>query len=278
MSEKYADDFGEQMEEALKSGAGPKAARFALACLGGIPYVGGVFGAGAGAWSEANQERMKKVFMQWLKLQEEEIKEIGETLFDVMIRLDQTDEKIQERIESKEYLGLIKKCFRDWSGAESEEKRKLIRNLLANAASTDLASNDVVRLFIEWIAKYSEAHFKVIACIYKNEGITRYEIWQNIHGANAREDSAEADLFKLIIYDLSTGYVIRQHREVDYNGNYVRQRARKPRGPNLTSAFDDEKEYELTALGKQFVHYTMNEIVPRIEENTSNSHGTASGE
>ena len=32
----------------------------------------------------------------------------------------------------------------------------------------------------------------------------------------------------------------------------------------MASAFDDEKSYELTELGKQFVHYTMNEIVPRI--------------
>jgi hypothetical protein len=32
----------------------------------------------------------------------------------------------------------------------------------------------------------------------------------------------------------------------------------------MTSAFDDDKQYELTELGKQFVHYTMNEIVPRI--------------
>lgn len=32
----------------------------------------------------------------------------------------------------------------------------------------------------------------------------------------------------------------------------------------MASAFDDEKQYELTELGKQFVHYTMNEIVPRI--------------
>ena len=32
----------------------------------------------------------------------------------------------------------------------------------------------------------------------------------------------------------------------------------------MTSAFDDEKEYELTELGKWFVHYTMNEVVPKI--------------
>jgi hypothetical protein len=32
----------------------------------------------------------------------------------------------------------------------------------------------------------------------------------------------------------------------------------------MASAFDDDKEYELTELGKQFVFYTMNEIVPKI--------------
>ena len=32
----------------------------------------------------------------------------------------------------------------------------------------------------------------------------------------------------------------------------------------VNTAFDDEKQHELTELGKQFVHYTMNEIVPRI--------------
>jgi hypothetical protein len=33
----------------------------------------------------------------------------------------------------------------------------------------------------------------------------------------------------------------------------------------LKSAFDDQESYVLTALGKQFVHYTMNEIVARID-------------
>ena len=31
---------------------------------------------------------------------------------------------------------------------------------------------------------------------------------------------------------------------------------------------EDGKQYELTGLGQQFVHYTMNEIVPRIEAKT----------
>ena len=160
----------------------------------------------------------------------------------------------------------MKKAFRDWSAAESEQKRTYIRNLLANAASCNLTSDDVVRLFIEWIDKYSETHFSVIASIYKNQGITRLGIWQELHGGNLRDDSAEADLFRLVVHDLSLGRVIRQHREVDYQGRFVKSK-RKPRGSSsryMVSAFDDVKQYELTELGMQFVHYTMNEIVPKI--------------
>jgi hypothetical protein len=253
------EQLREDMDKALAGGAGPSVARFALACIGGIA------GAAGGAWSGAEQKRFNKIFASWLKLQEEEIKEIGITLAEVMIRLDVNDSKVEERVQSPQYLSLVKKCFRDWSAAESEEKRVLLRNLLANAASCSLASDDVVRMFIEWIDKYSEAHFKVVGCIYNNSGITRYRIWQKLHGEPVREDSAEADLFKVIIRDLSMGSVIRQYREVDYHGNFL-PRPKKPRGSSsgYKSAFDNEEQYELTGLGKQFVHYTMNKIVPKI--------------
>ena len=74
---------------------------------------------------------------------------------------------------------------------------------------------------------------------------------------------------------MSVGRVVRQHREKDYHGNFLKERPkRSPRGSSrvMTSAFEDDKEYELTELGKQFVHYTMNEIVPKL---TSPSPGEA---
>ena len=79
----------------------------------------------------------------------------------------------------------------------------------------------------------------------------------------------EADLFRLLIRDLSTGGIIRQHRETDYGGNFLRKPAqRKRKGtPKLTtmeSAFEDTKGYELTELGRQFVHYAMTELPLRI--------------
>jgi hypothetical protein len=262
-----AEQFKKQVEEALAKGNGPRAARFALACLGAIPGVGGVIAGTAATWSEKEQAEYNRIFAAWLKLQEDEIREIGLTIFEVMARLDQTDEEIRKRIESPEYLQLVKKCFRDWSAAESEEKRRLIRNLLSNAAATRICSDDIVRMFISWIDMYSESHFAVIREVFKNPAVTRQEIWGAIHGEAVRENSAEADLFKLLIHDLSTGHVIRQHRQVDYYGNFVKSQPKKSTGsPSrvMTSAFDDDKQYELTELGKQFVHYTMNEIVPRI--------------
>ena len=38
----------------------------------------------------------------------------------------------------------------------------------------------------------------------------------------------------------------------------------------MKSAFDDEKQYELTELGRWFVHYTMNELVPWLPEHVVN--------
>jgi len=264
------DELRKRLEKAINGGAVPPIVRCILNLLGGsIPLAGSSLSAAAGIWSEREQQQFNKIFAEWLKLQEQEITDIGVTLMDVMSRLDGEDERVRERIQSKEYLSLIRKCMRDWSASESDQKRILIRNLLSNAAASRICSDDVIRMFIDWIDLYTEAHFAVIGAVYNSNGITRRAIWQKIHGEMVREDSADADLFKLLIRDLSMGGIIRQHREVDYYGNYVRSRPQKRPGTSssstMVSAFDDEKGYELTELGKQFVHYTMNELALRIE-------------
>ena len=261
------EELTRELNAALSSGVGPKAARYALACLGAIPVFGGAIAGVAGAWSEAEQDHFKKVLAAWLRLQEDEIREIGITIAEVMSRLDLNNKEIRDRLESPEYMQIIKKCFRDWSAAESEEKRILIRNLLTNAASSKICPDDVIRLFVKWIEVYSEPHFNVVRYIYKNPGCTRREIWNSVGGEKAREDSAEADLFKLLVFDLSTGHIVRQHRPKDYYGNYLKQTPKR-RGSTvsttMTSAFDDEKPYELTELGAQFVRYTMEGVMARI--------------
>jgi hypothetical protein len=182
---------------------------------------------------------------------------------------------IEERIESEEYLGLVRKAFRVWDAADTDEKRQYVANVVTNSGGTRLCSDDLVRLFIDWLALYHESHFAVIREISRNPGSTRQDIWTALYDQFVREDSAEADLFKLLIRDLSTGGVIRQERDVNQLGQFRRKQtvrvARGTASSTMKSAFDDKEAYVLTEMGKQFVHYTMNDVVIRIGDESMHS-------
>jgi hypothetical protein len=255
-------------QTAPKSSSSGKVARFALNAIGGaVPIVGGVLSAAVSAHSEAQQDKVNAFFQQWLQMLEDELREKQETIAEIAARLDMGDEETLKRVESPEYQSILKKSFRKWSSIDSNSKRHKIRNILANAAASRIVTDDVVKLFIDWLDEYSDFHFEVIGEIYRSPNISRGRIWSNLGKPRVREDSADADLYKLLIRDLSTGGVIRQHREVDYGGNYMKKPApeTKSRSSTLKSAFDDDESYELTDLGSQFVHYAMNEITAKIE-------------
>ncbi|MPN48126.1 hypothetical protein SDC9_195731 [bioreactor metagenome] len=110
----------------------------------------------------------------------------------------------------------------------------------------------------------------MIRVIFQNPGATRYDIWAELYGeVLPREDSAEADLFKYVIRELSTGGVIRQARSTTEDGRFLKKSSVKNHyqraSQTMESAFEGTKPYLLTGLGTQFVHYTMNELVQRIE-------------
>ena len=250
---------------------GGLAIRAALNAVGGaIPFAGGMLSAASAAWSEREQATVNKALEQWLQMLQAELEEKAQTILEIVARLDLKDEKVSERIASSEYQSLLRKAFREWPGGESEKKRELVRNILAHAAEANLTSDDVVRLFIQWLSSYSELHFTVIGSIYNDEGVTRARIWEKVGKEEVREDSPEADLFRLLIRDLSTGGIVRQHREKDYGGNFLRKPAKRQRkgmpvSSIIESAFEDTKGYELTELGRQFVHYAMTDLPARIE-------------
>lgn len=253
----------------MNTGNVGKAGRAGLNVASGmIPFLGGILSAIASSWGEAEQEHANKMLRQWIQMLEDELREKGKTIGEIIARLDMNDEETLKRVESEEYQALLKKSFRKWSSVDSEGKRQKIRNILSNAAATRLVSDDVVSLFIDWIDTYSDFHFEVIAQIYQNEGVSRGAIWENLGRPRVAETSAEADLYKMLIRDLSMGGVIRQHRETDYFGNYVKKASTptaKGQGTKtMVSAFDRVERYELTELGKQFVHYAMNELAPRL--------------
>jgi hypothetical protein len=263
-----ADDLPELPKGGKTSGA----TRFVLnTAAGAIPFVGGILAAGAGAWSEREQARINDFLKHLADMLAAEMKEKTQTILELTSRIDMHDEEIAKRIRSSEYQSLLRKAFRDWAGTESEEKRIFVRNLLSNAAASTLASDDVVKLFLQWIRDYSEFHFAIVGAIYNSAGITRGGVWDKLGRKPVREDSSDADLFRLIFRDLSTGGLVRQHRETDYQGNFLAKPTRKgppiPKGMPRTmkSAFDDDEQYELTALGEQFVHYAMTDVPPKLE-------------
>lgn len=239
------------------------------AALGSVPWVGGFLSAMADFKSDEGQVKNNHLYKEWLNEHTEKMKMLGDTLVEVAKKLDEFSDEINERLESEEYLQIVKKAFRAWDNSDTHEKRELIRKLLTNSGTQKLVPDDLIRLFIDWLNLYHEIHFSVIRVVYQNPGATRYKIWQLLNGAAVREDSMEADLFKLLIRDLSMGSVIRQYRQTDYYGNFVKKQPSRNSSASSTStmksAFDNNEGYELTELGKQFVHYTMNEVVRKIE-------------
>jgi len=242
--------------------------RFVLAVLSSIPWVGGVLAASAALDAEKEQAKINELHRQWFEEHRRRLGELAQDVNHVLTRVQQLGPEAEARLESDSFLGVVRKGFRVWDSADTREKREYVRCLIANAAGTKLCSDDVVRLFIEWISYYHEVHFAVIRAIYRAPDSTRYAIWMQMYGERVREDSAEADLFRLVIHDLSTGRVIRQHRERTAGGEFLRKPRRYvPKGrasPVMKSSFDDEEPYELSELGSQFVHYVMTDIVPRV--------------
>ncbi len=245
--------------------------KFISAALGSIPWVGGFLSAAADFKFEENDLREDNLQTQWLEEHTKKLAQLSETLNYITSRFETLGDQIDERIQSEQYLDVVRKAFRAWDGADTDEKRKYIANLITNAGGTRLTSDDVIRLFIDWLGIYHEAHLAVIREIYQNPGSTRYDIWESIYDNFPREDSAEADLYRMLIRDLSIGGVIRQERATTSDGKFLK----KPRIKNrvftpttMESSFDDTKPYILTELGKQFVHYAMSEVVHRIETDT----------
>ena len=197
---------------------------------------------------------------------QQKIEELRETLAQMMQRLDEFGQQAEERLHDESYLGLVKYGFGVWDEAGTRSKRERVRQVLTNAAGTRICSDDVVRRFLFWLRNYDDLHMRVINVVHANPGATRAFIWEQIHGVEVSENSAEADLFKLMIRELSTDGVIRQHRETTVDGRFVAKRVttRSAKKLILESAFEDSKPYELTELGTQFVHYAMTELVPRI--------------
>jgi len=248
------------------------AEKFCLAALSSIPWVGGYLSALASLRSDEANVQVSEILTEWLGEHHEKLENVKETLIEVDTRFASIGDTITERIESEEYLGIVRKAFRVWDNADTKQKQKYVSNLVTNAGGTRVCNDDVIRLFVDWLNTYHESHFAVIREIHQNPGSTRHDVWNALYNLEVRDDSPEADLFRLLFSDLGIGRVIRQERDVNQLGQFVTKRAvNVPKGygaRTMKSAFDNKEAYVLTALGSQFVHYTMNESIGRLGSET----------
>lgn len=258
-------------DEKLENFSKSKAAYFRLiiAIFGSVPWVGG-FIAGLSALSaEREQAKVNQTLQLWMREHENKLNELKSDVLDIIERIDELGETAQKRISDDEYLVLVKQGFKVWDKSATRAKKEHIKKLLTNAAGTSLREDDIVRLFIEWIDKYHEVHFAIMREVYQSPGISRLGIWQAIRGGELpREDSSDADLFRMLIHDLNTGRIIRQSRMVEpYSGRFMKktQTQKRPKSPYMKSSFDDVDPYELSELGKEFVHYVLSDAVKRLD-------------
>lgn len=260
-----------EIEKAEASGTKRPIEKFVLAALSSIPWIGSFVSAAASLNSEDQAHHQNYLQMLWVEEHQRKLIQLARLLEEIRSRFESLGSAIDERIQSEGYLLLVRKAFRSWDNSDTEDKRRMLGNVVTNAGGTRACPDDVIRLFLDWIELYNEVHFAVIREIFHNPGSTRFEIWSNIYGDLPREDSAEADLYKFLIRDLSTGGVIRQERDVNSLGQYTRKKPIRRRGTptTLESAFEDTKPYVLTKLGGLFVHYTMNEAVTRLSGENS---------
>ena len=245
--------------------------KLVAAALGSIPWLGGFMAASISYREEVAQNQVDNLQRQWLREHKERMEKLALDLAALTARLDSFGEEVTTRLESEDYLALIRKGFRIWDQSDTDQKRSYIGKLLANAGGSKLCDDEIIRLFLDWLERYHEAHFKVIREVFQNPGSTRHDIWERIHGEFPSDNSSEADLFRMLIDDLSRGRIIRQHREVNYTGQFLKKPRSRPSGATsgvMKSAFADDEPYELTELGKQFVHYVFSEVVKRIGSNS----------
>jgi len=265
ISQKEISNAEREVIKRFATGGNDKYGRFFLAAISSIPWILPL-SLIANLKGESDQEGLNNAFNLWLKEHEEKIKELINTVNEILDRLSSFRQDVQKRIESKEYIALVKKSFRVWDQVDTPDKRQMIKKLLIAAGAITLCPDDQIRLFIDWIEGYHESHFAIMKEIYVNGPISNGEIWDNINpGQNRPKDnSADAKLFSYFIRELNLGGIIERPRDVNDLGQRIRSPKQKTisssAGDALPSIFDESKDWILSELGKEFIQYVMQDV------------------
>lgn len=243
--------------------------RLAATVLGVVPWVGAYLSVGASLAAEREQSAMNQALLRWLDVHEARFDALQASLTRVVREVEAAGEHARERLSDEAFLPLVRRAYQGWDRAQTDAKRARFERLLVNAAarrSEGWSEPDRLRLFVEWIERYDDAHIAIVAAVHAHPGLTRLGIWRAVgpRGPLPREDSSDADLFRMLVHDLSLGRVMRQRRAVTSAGQFQRKGRTRGTGGVLESSFDDRDPYELSALGRDFVGFVLESPTARI--------------
>jgi len=88
-----------------------RSARFVLAALGSIPWVGGFLSAAANLDAERDQGKVNDLQAQWLEEHRRKIEDLADAIGEVADRIDTLGPDAQARAETPDYLNLVRKGF-----------------------------------------------------------------------------------------------------------------------------------------------------------------------
>lgn len=111
-----------------------------MAAVGTIPWVGGAIAAGAAYAADQSGVRREDLLREWLEEHYAKLRLLQATLHEMAARLEGFGDEVERRILSEEYLQLVRKTFRQWDEADTEEKRRILVQLITNAAGTRICS------------------------------------------------------------------------------------------------------------------------------------------
>jgi len=114
--------------------------RFLASALGSIPWVGGFIAASAALHSELEQGKVNKLQKLWLKEHTQKIDELAYTIYQIFDRIDSVGEDINKRLESEEYLAIVREGFKEWDNSKTFEKKEYIRKLITNAGANNITT------------------------------------------------------------------------------------------------------------------------------------------
>jgi hypothetical protein len=100
-----------------------------MAALGSIPWVGGFLTAAQAYNEDKGQTETDVLQRQWLEEHRLKMQNLARDLAEIIERLDSIGDEINSRIESEQYLALVRKSFRAWDQADTEQKKKFIKRI-----------------------------------------------------------------------------------------------------------------------------------------------------